>query len=438
MYSKTDSPAVEHLLSRLRESLSAASGTRRWVVALSGGLDSSLLLELMARLRDIQPLSAIHIDHQLQAGSADWAEHCRRHCERLDIPLQRVRVQPASSSEAAARQARYAAFESLLQSGDCLLLAQHADDQAETLLLRLLRGAGVAGLAAMPRSRALGQGRLLRPLLNISRAELESVASTLALLPVEDPSNAQDRYDRNWLRHHVMPLLKQRWPRVLERCGDSAVLMADARQLLEERARDDRSCLVSGENRLDLAGLQQLSAARQRNLLHDWLWRETGHRLEQRRILSLQQRLADTAVPEGMQERIANHQLRCYRGGAYLLPLQLPAVPDAQIVQVGQEVDLGPGLGFLRWRPAKRGLAAGVELQLLFRQGGERLRPLGRGGAVSLKQVLQESGMPPWQRSYQPLLVQQGEILALPGICLCEAVGDHAGLIPEWDAFGLS
>lgn len=438
MYSKTDSYAVERLLSRLRESLSAASSARRWVVAFSGGLDSSLLLELMARLGDIRPLSAIHIDHQLQAGSADWAEHCRLHCERLQLPLQLLKVQPLSASEASARQARYAAFESVLRPGDCLLLAQHADDQAETLLLRLLRGAGVAGLAAMPRSRVLGQGRLLRPLLDVSRAELDQAARELSLLSVEDPSNAQDHYDRNWLRHHAMPLLKQRWPRVLERCGDTAALMADARQLLEERAEEDLACLVSANRRLDLAGLKRLGMARQRNLLHHWLWRETGLRLEQRRLLALQQRLTADTVPEGMQERIGSHQLRCYRGGAYLLPQVLPPVPWSRSIKVGQEVELGDGLGRLRWRQAGRGLAVGVEVELAFRQGGERLRPLRRGGAVSLKQLLQESGMPPWQRTYQPLLWQEGRILAVPGICLCEPVNDDAGLIPEWDAFGLS
>lgn len=447
MSSKTDrspaAPLLPVLLESLALRLAAETDTRRWIIAFSGGLDSSLLLELCARLKLPQPLLAIHVDHQLQAASSDWAEHCLRQCRRLNIPLHIRHVQPASASEAAARDARYRVFESLLQPGDCLLLAQHADDQAETLLLRLLRGAGVAGLAGMPATRVLGQGRLLRPLLALSRAQLEQGAAELGLVSVEDPSNARDHYDRNWLRLHILPGLKQRWPGLLQRCGDTAALMGEADELLRERAEEDyRTCRLesaAGGTALSLSALRQLSTARQRNLLHHWLAEHSGQRVARQRLLSLMQSMLSPRVDAEPVERLKKVQLRRYRDGLYLLPDPLPVPGEPVQVMVGQSLTLA--LGRLSWRrvgPNERGLAEGRILTLTYRQGGERLRPLGRGGSVSLKQYLQEAEVPPWLRPLQPLLLLDGELLALPGIGRCEGPWVENGWLPEWDAFGLS
>ena len=411
---------------------------RRWVVAFSGGLDSSLLLELCSRLPLAQPLVAVHIHHQLQAAADAWPEHCRRHCEHLGVPFTVIPVVPASASEADARVARYAAFEAFLEPDDCLLLAQHADDQAETLLLRLLRGSGVRGLAAMPERRPLGCAQLLRPLLQQSRVRLETVAAELGLKPVADPTNAHDHYDRNWLRLHVLPQLKRHWPALLHRCCDTIELMRDADELLRERAEEDlRACRLSPFI-LDLTRLQQLSPARQRNLMHDWILSTTGLRLSRRRLLSVLQTMLSAQASSDPVERLQTKQLRRYRNRLYLLPDPLPLAEKTEgvVVCVGQSLNLPHGR--LSWKSVARGLPPGVELTLYFRRGGERLRPLGRSGSVTLKQLLQESGVPPWLRPLQPLLKQNERIAALPGLCLCEDGLVENGFMPQWDAFGLS
>jgi tRNA(Ile)-lysidine synthase len=427
---------VPDLLVGLRQQLDTCPKVRRWVVALSGGLDSSLLLFLLQRLEPSQPVIALHIDHQLQSDSALWAEHCRQLCSRLNIPFNLIRVTPGSASEASARTARYHAFESFLQPGDCLLLAQHADDQAETLLLRLLRGAGVTGLAAMPCSRPLGQGVLLRPLLQQSRARLEQGALELGLEPIEDPSNASSRYDRNFLRLKVLPTLKQRWPALLSRCCETAAVMREASELLTERAQEDISrCEERGG--LGLARLNLLSQARQRNLLHVWVSEQSGHRLGRTQLLQLEKDFLHARSDAQPVFRLDGHQLRRYQEVLYLLPDPLPVVDEGERdLVVGESIELP--LGCLQWQPAQRGLPVGQQLTLQFRRGGERLRPLGRGGSVSLKQLLQEAGQPPWLRYCQPLLMSEGEIIAVPGITLCEAVTSEGGLLPIWSGFGLS
>lgn len=439
MCSKTDvsgSGALPDLLTELRQQLETCSGTRRWVVALSGGLDSSLLLSLLPRLSLPQPVVALHIDHQLQVDSARWAEHCRLQCERLSIPFNCTRVIPESASEASARSARYRAFESFLQPGDCLLLAQHADDQAETLLLRLLRGAGVAGLAAMPASRSLGQGRLLRPLLRLPRVQLEQGVRELQLEPVEDPSNASSRYDRNFLRLNVLPALKRRWPSLVSRWGETAELMSEASELLVERAREDMA-LCGRQGGICLARLQTLSRARQRNLLHAWVSEGSGHRMSRARLLQLEQDLMQARPDAQPVFGFPDYQMRRHQNVLYLLPDPLPTPSESvRELVVGESIQLP--LGRLHWIPATQGLPAGLTLALGFRQGGERLRPVGRGGSVSLKQLLQEAGQPPWLRACQPLLLSGGEIIAVPGITLCEPMVVEGGLLPIWSGFGLS
>lgn len=443
MCSRTDTSRAASelpaLLDTLAARLAAEPDVRRWVIAYSGGLDSSLLLELCSRLSLTQPLAAVHIDHQLQAVSSTWAEHCQRQCERLAIPLTVLRVVPDSASEAGARDARYAAFERFLQPGDCLLLAQHADDQAETLLLRLLRGAGVAGLAGMPVSRKLGQAKLLRPLLEEPRSRLEQVAAALKLSPVEDPTNAQDHYERNWLRLNILPLLKQRWPALLRRCRDTAALMADADALLRERATDDLAASRLGAGGVSIVAMRALSPARQRNLMHHWLEQQTGQRLSRSRLNALLHSMLSPRADAEPIEQLQGQQLRRYRDGLYLLPNALPEVAgsgEPLRLQVGQSHVLPHGK--LTWYQADRGLPGGLILSLAYRHGGERLRPLGRGGSVSLKQLLQEAGVPPWLRPLQPILWSGDSIVAVPGICLCEGQAVENGWLPHWSGFGLS
>ena len=196
------------LSTRLLLNLAPWRNATTWRVAFSGGLDSTVLLHLLAHLAKTQSLpalSAIYVHHGLQAAADAWPQHCQSVCDALGVPLQvvHVQVQPGASLERAARDARYGAFVEATQTNEVLLTAQHRDDQAETLLFRLMRGAGVRGLAGMPRERALGRGHLLRPLLDVSRAELEAYAAEQQLHWIEDPSNQDCQFSRNYLRHQV-------------------------------------------------------------------------------------------------------------------------------------------------------------------------------------------------------------------------------------------
>lgn len=421
----------------LAKRLGARSDIKRWVVAYSGGLDSSVLLHLCASVLPKERLLALHVDHQLQPVSGTWAKHCAGVCAELGVELITARVAPSDASEAAARDARYALFEQTLRPGDCLLLAQHADDQVETLLLRLLRGAGVRGLSAMPERRALGRAELYRPLLDQPRQCLERWAREQAIDWVEDPSNASDKYDRNWLRLHLLPPLLIRWPRLYRRVAATTQQMQEAAELLDERAAEDLQQLEDVGGRLSISGVLRLSVARQRNLLRYWIRRRGDRLLSATELEHLESQMLAARADAQPTLSLGKYQLRRYRDYLYLLEaLPSPSSP--------RELTLTPGVVHLHQGALciqsvdGVGLQPGLQVELAYRRGGERLRPWGRGGSVTLKQLLQESGVPPWWRADWPLLVHQGQIVAVPSLCLCEEFAVQGGLMVEYRPFGLS
>ena len=227
---------------RLLDFLSPWRDAPRWWIGLSGGLDSCVLLQLLAEARQaaartspLPTLTAVHVDHQLSAHSPGWSRHCEALCRSLEVELVIRRVVVAAGAtgpEAAAREARYAVFEELVGPGDLLLLAHHLDDQVETLFLRLMRGAGTRGLAGMPRQRRLGKGELCRPLLAFTRESLEDFATERGLAWVEDESNCDLSPDRNYLRHRVLPRLEERWPAYRASVAASIDAVADAETAL--------------------------------------------------------------------------------------------------------------------------------------------------------------------------------------------------------------
>jgi tRNA(Ile)-lysidine synthase len=257
----------------------AAAGRVRCAVAWSGGLDSTVLMHLMAGLRKQYPrqlvLRALHVDHHLQSASGAFRAHCANLARRWRIPLEilDVHVQVRGVSlEDAAREARYAAWKQALAPGEILLTAQHADDQVETLLLALMRGAGPAGLAAMPRRAALGQGHLLRPLLDLPRSALFDYAGQKGLDWEDDPSNQQLRFDRNYLRAEVVPRLRQRWPSVAQTVARSARHCANAAAALALVAAADLDAAADGAG-LDMTVLRRWPAGRQLAVLRAWFAR---------------------------------------------------------------------------------------------------------------------------------------------------------------------
>ncbi len=431
-----------HLLDQLAQ-MPAASCYR---VAYSGGCDSHVLLQALAGLREqlAVPLEAIHINHRLSDQADDWAEHCRRICTALELPLAEVTVHAhprlGESPEAAAREARYNAWRELLQAGEGLLLAQHQDDQAETLLLQLLRGSGPKGLAAMPAVTEFAAGWLGRPLLGQSRAALRRYAGEQGLEWIEDPSNFDTDLDRNYLRHELLPILQARWPSASLTLSRAARHQGEASQLLEDLAAQDYApCQGEHADCLRLAPLQALSPARQRNLLRYWLASVRQLPLPDSTHLN---RILDEvlyAAPDA-QPRVAwtGVEVRRYAGQLYALstrsapittgwqhwnPLSQPRLELAgQILQA--EPSVGQGLS------CRQIEAHG--LQVGFRQGGEWCRPAGRGHRHELKKLLQEWQVPPWQRADIPLIRIAGEIAQVVDYCVCEpfvAGADEPGLL---------
>ena len=413
------------LPTRLLTQLSPWRNAVTWRIAFSGGLDSTVLLHLLASLSKneaLPPLRAVHVHHGLQAVADAWPDHCRSVCKALGVPLEVVNVQvPAGASvERAAREARYAAFVALLHSNEVLLTGQHRDDQAETLLFRLLRGAGVRGLSAMPRQRPLGQGYLLRPLLDVSRAELEAYATQQGLNWIEDPSNDDHRYARNFLRQRVFPVLTEQWPQASATLARSAAHLSEAQGLLDDLARIDLHRAITpsafdwlGLRSLELAPLRALSPARQRNALSHWLVSMTT--LPDSDHWSGWDSLRDAADDARPIWRLAGGELhrtggrvwwlsdRWLRPAAgpveWTLTAQALALPDNGTVTLDGKMPDGP-------------------LCVRYRQGGEAMLLPGRGHR-DLKRLLNESGVPAFARGRLPLLYRGEQLLAvanLPGL----------------------
>ena len=419
----------------------------RYWVAFSGGMDSHVLLHAISDMRDTlqAELHAVHVNHGLQAQAVDWAVHCRQTCQQLDIPLTIIDVNAAhergQSPEAAARDARYAALAELLVEGDVLMTGQHARDQAETFLLQSLRGAGPRGLSAMPSMSTLGKGYLIRPLLSVSYENLEAYAEKQGLEWVDDPSNTDIGFDRNYLRRTVMPGLRERWPSLDATLSRVASQQAETELLLAEMAQQDSEGLIDRASSLDMPGVSALSLPRQRNVLRYWL-SELGLALpSSRKLEQLQRDMFNAAEDRNPHIEWQGVEVRRYRGRLYAMrPLgefddnvRLDWKPGKPLVLPGEA-------GKLLSRPVQGGgVCLGVDedlhAELRFRHGGESCRPQGKNHHTSLKKLFQQAGIPPWQRNRTPLLFVGDELAAIPGLCICEpyvAAAGKTGFELDW------
>ncbi|MFL1500939.1 tRNA lysidine(34) synthetase TilS [Pseudomonas sp. O64] len=410
------------LSAKLLQTLAPWRSASAWHIAFSGGLDSTVLLHLLATLANtdtLPPLSAIHVHHGLQAAADAWPSHCQAVCDRLGVPLRvmRVHVQPGASLERAARDARYQAFSEATGAGEVLLTGQHRDDQAETLLFRLLRGAGVRGLAAMPAHRPLAGGHLVRPLLKASRAELEAYAREHQLAWIEDPSNADPRFSRNYLRHRVFPALTQRWPQAVSSLARTAEHLSEAQGLLDELARMDLQAADQPSPfpwlalpSLVLAPLRELSDARQRNVLRHWLTPLT--RLPDSDHWAGWYSLRDAKGDAQPLWRLADGQLHRCGERLWWLPTTWSEFSDASVSWPCPQNPLElPGNGQLKFI----GKAPEGPFVVRYRQGGEIIEVPGRGRR-DLKRLLNECGLPGFVRGRLPLLYQGEQLLAVPSL----------------------
>lgn len=402
-----------------------------WYVGFSGGVDSTVLLHLLQRWceshRAAPPLSAIHVNHGLQAQSDEWQLHCELVCKQLQIPLVCLRAQVRAGSrglEAAAREARYSLFSAQLQAEEVLFLGHHADDQVETFFLRLFRGAGVQGLAAIPAGRPLGCGQLVRPLLELPRSALEDYAMCHGLAYVEDPSNHDSAQDRNFLRNEVLPLLAQRWPGYRQTVvRASGHIAAAATQLAGLAPALDTVYSSMGDPGIALSGFDTGTQVPQ--ALRHWLQGAGLPAPDQAALAEFQRQLTQATEQARPRLQCSAYTLQRYRDAVYLLPEFVGGpVGEAVPVTSREVVELPAAQGRFWLAPAATEglrLAPGDQLKLSWRQGGERCRPRGRPGTGSLKKLLQDHDVPPWWRERVPLLYLEGELLAVGDLWLCDS-----------------
>jgi len=403
-------------------SLSISPVQQTITVAYSGGLDSHALLS--ACYAAGLSIRAIHIHHGLQTEADVWVQHCRDICQSLAIPLDVYYVDACpvagQSPEEAARIARYRAIEQVMQAGDILFTAQHLDDQAETFLLQLMRGGGAAGLAAMPVSRPFGAGRLIRPLLSFSRAEIYRYACQQKLSWVDDPSNADTQFDRNYIRHSVIPALQQRWQACKNSLSQAASQQQDNLEIIEAMAAIDLAAVITRQPEvLNLSVLMQLSTGRQKNMLRYWLRSMTKQAPPQTILNEIINAVLYAAIDARPLIQWQNFEIRRFQNKLYLSqnisrfdptqtfiwqPVEPLCVENAGIRLRTVNSDNGPRFKIdLINKP----------LQIRFRQGGERIQPVGRKHHYRVKSLFQQAGIPPWERNKIPFLYFEDKLIAV-------------------------
>ncbi len=417
---------------QLLQTISDLPSSERLLVAYSGGMDSHVLLHGLLAIRDELAIEihAVHVNHGLQSHAHKWAERCAEFCKSNDIHITILEIdasgEKGESPEAAARASRYQAISDLMRDGDILLTAHHSDDQAETVLLQLLRGSGPSGIAAMPIINGFSSGFHARPLLYCSRADLREYATQNQLRWLEDFSNKDISFDRNFLRHEVIPLLKQRWPSLDRTLSRSASHCAEAQQLIDAAARVDLQNMdIDSNNSLSIDALSALPPPRARAVIRTWI-RDSELPLPD--TARLDRVLSEIITARDDRNPIVDWpgvELRRYRGRLFLMSALQTIDTDIEIEWDGKsDLMLPSGLGTLTVEEAENGISKSVwdnaKITVCFRTGGERCRPVGRDVSKSLKNLFQESGVPPWERKRIPLVKVNGQLAAVAGIWLCD------------------
>lgn len=440
------STAMDEFLAKLGQRMAGLEHQHAptgFAVAFSGGLDSTVLLTGCKRLDLALPLRALNIDHGLHPDSARWSQHCADVAAALGVGFASARVSIDTSAsrsvEALAREKRYRALAAMLEPGEMLLTAHHDDDQLETVLLRLFRGAGVRGLRGVLESAALERGLVGRPLLGFNRSELLAIANAWQLQWIEDPSNRDPRFDRNYVRHAIVPAIEARWPAVASTVAQTAARLVDAERSLEDLAAIDAAGLDE-PSRVPLESLSALEPHRQRNLLRFLLIRCALPLPSARQLEELVAALTVTRRDAQVRVHWPGAEARVYGGKLYLMA-ELPqaSLPDARGA-IGPDAPwVGP-----EGRLELEAVSAGQEalaipdqwirggLSVRFRAGGERLRPSGDAHHRELKKLLQEAHIVPWMRSRIPLLYHDGELVAVGDLWVADARGIETGAERAW------
>lgn len=406
-------------------------GHKKLLIGFSGGLDSTVLLHQLSQLQITQSLSlrAIHIHHGLSDHADQWLEHCQRVCAELAIPFLSRKVQLVGvrgGIEAEARSLRYGIFKEILEPDEALVTAHHQDDQCETFLLALKRGSGPAGLSSMPSVRRIGNNWHLRPLLNVSRQELECYAISNQLCWIDDESNQDDHYDRNFLRLRILPQLIQRWPQFSRSVTRSAELCAEQESLLDELLATDLQRCVADDGSIEIGYLADGTEQKRNALLRRW-FSENGSPAPSREALArLWKEIAlsrEDATPQlQMGEKILRrYQQRLYLGRTFPV-LRGTTMPWSA---VSIPLILPNSLGTLRLMAAKNqcvGLRAPTEEEIITVRFGQsaHLHLINRQGGRGLKKIWQEKAIPVWLRENIPLIYFNEELVCAPGVFITQ------------------
>ncbi|MEZ6878562.1 tRNA lysidine(34) synthetase TilS [Enterobacter sp. KBR-315C3_2022] len=418
----------------------AVSPYRQLLVGFSGGLDSTVLLHRLKLWRDANPdvqLRAIYIHHGLSPHADAWAAHCEALCAEWDIPLAVERVtlrEEGLGIEAQARKARYAAFADALRAGEALVTAQHLDDQCETFLLALKRGSGPAGLSAMPARADFAETHLIRPLLGETRASLEAWAQEHGLRWIEDESNQNDDYDRNFLRLKILPLMTARWAHFAEATARSAALCAEQESLLDELLGEELARLMSADGALAIAPLEEVSAARRAALLRRWLASHHAPMPSRAMLVRIWDEVAQAREDAEPRVHLNGYEVRRYKGRLWWISA-MTSLADAELSWDDTHGALAlPGrAGYVCLTPTGnvRLPTADEAVSVRFKAGG-MLHIVGRNGGRKLKKIWQELNVPPWRRDTTPLLFYNDTLIAAAGAFITQEGWAEEGVCFEW------
>ncbi|OQW40889.1 MAG: tRNA(Ile)-lysidine synthase [Proteobacteria bacterium SG_bin4] len=423
----------------------------RLAIALSGGVDSVVLLHVLSKLSAEIPfsLTAVHVNHGISRNAPLWSQFCSDLCHSYGIPIDianlNLKKEPGISLEALAREERYRIFSRT--QADCVVLAHHLDDQAETLLLQLFRGAGIKGLSGMPWIRKqsdVAAPQLLRPFLEVTRDQIEAYARQHRLNWVYDESNDSTTYNRNFLRHEILPVLKKRYPGYGKTLLRTSRHLSEASQLLDELAEiDSANCLSGGKLAIDK--LRLLSFSRAKNLLRHTLSQQNLPLPSAVKLEDILKQLLSSSTDNQIHIRFGDTAIRCFKGLVHIFPeeVALQAPRSSQFIWQGQlPLTLTHLSGTVcLTETGSQGIdpqkILNQSVSLRTRQGGEHFKPACNRPTRRLKNLLQEASIPPWQRHTMPLLFCNDQLIWVPGIgieCNFQVKSGETGILPIWNS----
>ena len=431
------SDLYHHFLAQLQPLLN--NQQRRFSVALSGGVDSVVLLHLMTTMRKQYPeleIEAVYVNHGLSQHAGEWQRFCQSLCEELDVAFKAVHVEiverSRTSLEAQAREARYQALDENCLAGSVLLLGQHLNDQLETFLLRLKRGSGLQGLASMQQQRLLASERVcFRPLINITREQIEQFADEFAITHITDDSNSDERFDRNFLRHQVMPLLTMRFQGFEKSAARSIRLLQKQQSLLDEYTQSDLEQCQNLRGGLSCESVAKFSEARQANLVRAWLNQFTHQLPSENQLRQIIEQGLTAKADAQLKISLQSGDVRRHQQHWYFVKEQ--AIPEAMEIALqsieltdGRKLTVKLGKGIRKPKPNE-------QVRVEFNKPQAQIKPLHKPGSNTLKHWFKDTKVAPWLRAQVPLIYYNDELVQVVGYFVSAQHSADDGIFWEID-----